>query len=289
MQNHKVLFEIVPPGRNTSDSFRANALEKIMESIAPAKGISFINLPEIVDENKWGKPFYRNIDACDFGLQIRDLTKKEVIVNKVVVHCNGISGFNDWISGASGRGVSGFVFVGGNFDITYPGPSVIDANRLAKLGGRNSIGNICIPSRPNEAKRMFEKTQSGASFFTTQVLFEPESAKKALNEYGYLCRLNGVKPAEVFLSFATVARRDELEFIKWLGAEVPADVEKSLLSDSAGISKRSMLLAESVWREVTGASGERDSDVPLGLNIEVIFLRNLQDCIELAESLDGPF
>ena len=60
----------------------------------------------------------------------------------------------------------------------YPGPSVSEANVIARhlmeaKGMHNLImGNICLPEKGSESKRVLFRTVAGAHFFTTQILFD---------------------------------------------------------------------------------------------------------------------
>ena len=87
----------------------------------------------------------------------------------------------------------------------YPGPSVSEANVVARhimeAKGMDNlmIGNICLPERRDEAKRMLFKTLAGAQFFTTQILFDSRQIIDILVEYNRLCLSAGVKPASVLL------------------------------------------------------------------------------------------
>jgi len=62
------------------------------------------------------------------------------------------------------------------------------------------FGNIFIPNRPEEAERLFAKTKSGCSLFTSQVLFEHDKAAHAINAYLKKCRQHKLNPIKFYLS-----------------------------------------------------------------------------------------
>src|SRR2546427_392747 len=160
------------------------------------------------------------------------------IVNKVVVHMDGMDDVTAWLRQAiEVDGLRNFILVGGSSSrVVYPGPDVVSANEglrwLAR--GREDIvcGNITIPERQREVERLLRKTRSGARFFTSQVLFEPEPISTVLSEYGEACAAEGLLPATVLLSFAPVADYEDVEFLVWLGATITPETEEALLAHS---------------------------------------------------------
>ncbi len=282
----QLLFEIVPPSKVSSDKHKEKVLQRVATAVSQIEKVDFINIPEIIDENRLGQPYYRNVPVEEFGEKTRDLTKKEVILNKVVVHCNGMSNFSEWLDSAVSSGFKNFVFVGGNSDVfSYPGPSVIKANKKAKEISGVRVGNIFIPSREKEAERLLEKTISGADFFTSQILFESSKVKNVLLEYGILCKEKGIQPAEIFLSFCPLSRLGQIDFLKWLGINFSEKTEKKIISSEEEIVSNSIEVVQDVWREIKEFKKEKNLSIVLGLNIEEIFLHNIENCIELASKL----
>jgi len=186
------------------------------------------------------------MDTRDFGVLLRNSTGKDVVANKVTVHCKGEEDFQNWLGQTVCRySIKNLVFVGGSdASRNYPGPTVVQANLKAKAWGGVSVGNICIPSRENEVERLIAKTLSGCSFFTTQILFEPDSIKKIIEEYDFACMEKRIKPAVFFLSFAPAGRIVDVEFFKWLGALIPPGVEKKLVENKQEIGSASVRLAK---------------------------------------------
>ncbi len=277
----ELMFEVVPPSRMTSEEYKEKISAKVAETVNSIKP-DFINVPEVIDENFRGEPYYRNVSVRGFAKKLNELTERKIIVNKVVVHCNGMKELAEWLDKSVNElKIKNFVFVGGNSGKThYPGPGVIQANKKAKTLFDARIGNIFIPSRKNEAQRLLKKTLSGADFFTSQLLFEAQKTKNVLLEYDALCKKKKVKPSKFFLSFAPVSSVNEIYFLRWLGVEIPIETEKIVFN-----SFNSIHVSEMIWREINSFSKEKNLSLSLGLNVEEIFLHNLEPASQLAASL----
>lgn len=286
-----VLFEMVPPAAE-----KAGAIDGALEEAAKVKDlVNGINLPEIHDESRNEArtvKFVRRIEPRQLGARIQREVGAEVIVNRCVVR--------DPDPGAWFReteeayGLHHVVMVGGeSSQIQYPGPNVVEAaERLGAAGVPTTLGGISIPSRAHEAERVRRKAKAGLTFFTTQVLFDPNDIVWLLQ------RLNGLE-ARMFLSFAPVSHPRDLEFLRWLGADIPADLDRYLLSgDSSGATvtsagapststqnyfERSLDLCRRILMDVFD---NLPPDPPLiGLNIEHINRRNFAPAVQMVEKL----
>lgn len=279
MQEHNIIAEVIPPSKSVSEAYINKIVDKIVNVISEMNGVSAINIPEIVEENHLGLPYYRNFDNRKFGLLLREKCSKDLIINTIVVH-KPKEYFKVWIDESINYGIRNFVFVGAKIkSINYPGIGVIEANSIAKAKNVG-IGNILIPERENEADRLANKTVSGCNFFTTQILFEPKKIIKILKDYSDKCSVSGLKPAKIFLSFAPVSSLEDITFIKWLGAEMQEATEKRL-RDAKNIESESIKIVVESLHEIFECVEKNEVNVPLGLNFEYLTLHNL----ELAKSL----
>ncbi len=268
-----IIFEAIPYARTASESYANKFIDKIADVIKEAP-ISMINIPEIVEENHLGLPYYRNADSRQFGLKLKEKCQKEIILNTVVVHHKSKDSFEKWLDESVSCGIGDYVFVGAKINsIKYSGPSVIEANSIAKSKNIN-FGNIFIPERANEAERLVSKTVSGCKFFTSQVLFEPENAINVINQYCLKCSQLNVKPSKFYLSFAPVSNIDDLAFLKWLGAEIKEKTERRLLS-AQNIQNESVKIVSEASSKIFGFFERAKFRVQLGLNVEYITLHNL--------------
>lgn len=280
-----VLFEMVPPPAE-----KAGALEAALEEASRVKTlVDGINLPEIHDEARNETrtvKFVPRVEPRHLAGRIQREVGIEAIVNRCVVYdADPVQWFRET---GERHGIHHVVMVGGESSgIQYPGPSVMEAAAQVRTAGLNSaLGGISIPSRANESARVRRKVEAGLSFFTTQVLFDPNDIVWLLQQ------LNGLE-ARIFLSFAPVSHPRDLEFLRWLGADIPADLDQFLLGGgsndgaasghSSGCFGHSLDLCRRILMDVFD---NLPPDPPLiGLNIEHINKRNFGAAVEMVEKL----
>jgi 5,10-methylenetetrahydrofolate reductase len=280
-------FEMVPPPLG-----KPEALDSAMAEIAKIKGLAdAINLPEIHDESRGGDRTFKFVERIEpriLGAKIRKEFDLEAVLNRCVVYqADQVR----WIRETKDKfGISNFILVGGESrEIKYRGPSVLETARGVRAAGlQATLGGISIPSRAHEVDRIRRKVAEGLCFFTTQVLFDS-------NDIVWLIqRLNGLE-ARIFLSFAPVSHHRDIEFLRWLGADVPADLDRFLISKPAG--ETSSHHAEEAFERCLNLAQRILMDVfdnlppdppPLGINIEHINRRNLNFAVRMLDKL-GKF
>lgn len=283
-----LFFEPVPPSARATPPRASAHRREVVDRLTGIGRLDAVDVPELVDENHDGRPYYRSGDVRPFARQLASELSREVIVNKVVAHLPA-DALERWARETVERGLHHVVLVGGSSRfIPYPGPPVTEADRicapiLADAGGH--LGNIAIPQRTGEAHRMLQKTRAGASFFTTQIVFDSETTRRMVREYDRLCRQATVAPAAVLVSVAPVTDEGDAEFVRWLGADIPESAERDLLGgEEAGAGSRSIDHALEVWRQVLAGGAADGVGVPLGVNVEQISQRHLATAVEMARA-----
>lgn len=278
-------FEMVPPPAE-----KPEALKSAMAEFARIKDLAdAINLPEIVNESRGGDRTFKFVERIEprlLGAKIRKELGLEVVINRCVVYQADQA---RWIRETQERfDISNLILVGGESSVSqYPGPSVIETAREIRAAGLPvALGGISIPSRANEVDRIRRKVAEGLCFFTTQVLFDS-------NDIVWLIqRLNGLE-ARIFLSFAPVSHHRDIEFLRWLGADVPVDLDRFLLSnktsgeisshDAEEAFERCLNLAQRILMDVF--DNLPPDPPPIGINIEHINRRNLGFAVRMLEKL----
>lgn len=281
-------FEMVPPVAD-----KPEVLDSMMSEVARIQNLAdAINLPEIHDESRGGERTFKFVERVEprvLGKAIREKFNIDVVINRCVVYePDQVRWFQETEKKFD---VHNFILVGGeSSQIKYSGPSVVQAAREVRGAGLAlSLGGISIPSRAHEVDRIRRKVSEGLTFFTTQVLFDS-------NDIVWLIqRLNGLE-ARIFLSFAPVSHHRDIEFLRWLGVDVPADLDRFLINRTSGDNtpahtsedalERCLNLAQRILMDVF--DNLPPDPPPLGINIEHINRRNFSSAVKMLDKL-GTF
>ena len=274
-----LFFEPVPPPARAPPDVAEARLRSVGALLGSVPRLDAVNVPELVDENHEGQPYYRTGDPRVFARGLGEILGCDAVVNKIVAHLDPPR-LRTWAEETARSGLRHLVLVGGSSRyIPYPGPSVAEADEivgpiLAEHDGR--LGNVAIPQRTGEGHRMLAKTRAGARFFTTQLVFDPGSVLRLLREYDQWCRRANVVPATVLLSVAPLADEADVDFARWFGAEIPESAERAILAGAESDAvARSIDRALAVWEEVERVVDGEAIEVPLGVNVEQISARHL--------------
>jgi 5,10-methylenetetrahydrofolate reductase len=281
-----LFFEPVPPSARSTEARLEQQFAATAALLEGVGRVDVIDVPELVDENHDGRPYYRSANVRTFAVRLAKAVGAEPVVNKVVAHLASAEAARSWAEETVARGVRSFVLVGGSSRyIPYPGPAVAEANRLCRPAAEAAggvLGNIAIPQRTGEAHRMLAKTRAGARFFTTQIAFDAAAPSRLLRDYDLLCRQAGLPPAAVLVSVAPLADEADVQFVRWLGADVPESTERAILNgDETGAARRSVTHALALWNEVRQSVAADSLEVPIGVNVEQLSQRHLGSAGEM--------
>ena len=283
-----VAYEILPPREKdgTLNSYAAN-----ISSLLSQTHIDAINIPEVRDEVARGeRPIKNQIRAepREFGRLLQDIVGIEAIINRVVVHQDLEKEMN-WLEETNSKyEIENLITVGGESrSIEYPGPSVNQA--LAAISKNQNLdllcGGISIPSRDKESLRLIEKSENGSEFFTTQVLYDSSKIIKMISHYQKRCDELDTFPRRLLLSFAPVSSEKNIDFLKWLGVDIPKETENFLRDDTRKMSDRSMQITVNILNQTLKYLNDNKIVVPIGLNVEHIMSYNFQASIEMLQEL----
>ena len=277
-----VIYEVIPPRLGAEGE-----LESRLEVVREVAGIAdAINIPEIHPETSRGPRPGRLPERMEprlFAQAIRETCGTETVVNRVTVHVPEAEQ-RRWLREVYQQyGIRNLILVGGESpDVKYPGPSVVEMASLVQEEGLPLLlGGITIPDRPNEVERVLEKRQRGICFFTTQVLLDSRAAVELIRG------LDG-REARIVLSFTPLSHPRDLDFLKWLGVEVPAGLAAEIRqqTDPAEAVEKSFALARQILREVFENLPPRPP--ALGLQVERITKRNSSAALRMLTEL-GTF
>lgn len=279
-----ILFEALPPQVESTDEQWQDHLH-LLDPLKHA-GLVGVNVPEIVNGH------YTTVEPRSFASALQRRLGVRAILNRITVH-HPLPALKAWASETRlGHGIHDLVAVGGERSTeAYPGASVLEALQglrpgIAKAGGH--LGVITIPTRRradlDEPQRLLRKQDAGADFAVSQILCEPRAAA-ALQADLAKASPAGRKPLTLFWSLAPVARKRDLDFLEWLGVDVPLAVRKDLLGVAAERRvARSHELNLAIARRLLEAA-EAGESAPIGFCVEHVMLSNIEAGIGLVDEL----
>jgi len=181
------------------------------------------------------------------------------------------------------------VFVGNSSSAQKVDVSMRKAFDLRKTNAKSMpVGGVAIPERHfmkgDEHERMFNKIQSGVSYFTTQAVYDVEASKNMLSDYYYYSKANNLEMAPVMMTFSPCGSKKTMEFMKWLGIHFPKWLKNDLLhsSDFLGESTETCMRT---FKELLNFSLHKG--IPVGCNIESVSVRKdeIDASVELLENM----
>ena len=286
-----VSYEILPPREKDGT---LNSYAETISSLLSQTHIDAINIPEVRDEEGRGSRPVKNLvraEPREFGRLLQDIVGIETIINRVVVH-RPIEEQMRWFEETNKiYEIENVIIVGGETgSIDYPGPSVNEALNQINIdfnlkGGDIFCGGITIPSRKNESEKVIKKSKNGSEFFTTQVLYDSTQMTKMISRYEKRCKKLDTFPRRILLSFAPVSSKRNIEFLKWLGVEIPDNTEQYLIGRPGSMTDRSLDVAIEVLNDTLNFIIENKLAVPIGLNVEHIMSYNFQASVEMLQEL----
>ena len=287
-------LEAVPPPTAQGEAGIEAVLEKVA-AVHEAVRLDGVNIPEIREESSKSdkgerlKPFDPRVEPRRLALRIRERFGIECMINRVVVHLDAARQA-DWFRETWEEfGVRQFVLVGGEKSgERYPGPSVPEANRLLREvidDPALRIGNICIPTRANEARRMARKLETGIDFFTSQIIYHPEEVTGLLDELADT-PLPGEPPC-LLLTLCPVKSARNIRFLHWLGVSISQELESWLTQERDGVSARSIQQIEGAWRVISEHRLRTGCRFPAGVSIAPIGKIPNEMTVGLARSIVG--
>ncbi|MFD5248080.1 methylenetetrahydrofolate reductase [Amycolatopsis sp. NPDC058340] len=286
-----LLFAVTPP-RLTVSPERAQEIAD-----ATRKRLSRLNLDGLVlydiddesDRNPEERPFpfLPTIDPATFLARHLAEWHTPVVVYRTVGKYRE-SDLRSWLDTQdASRALT--VFVGASSREKPSATSLVRAQELrAETRPDLLLGGVAIPERHTrrgeEHLRLIAKQEAGCSFFVTQVVYDVNAAKDLVSDYRYECAALGLRPVPIVFTFSVCGSSKTLEFLQWLGVDVPRWIQNDLRHADDTL-QESYDQALTTARELVGFC--RRKDVPFGINVESVSIRaaEIEASVALAEAL----
>ncbi len=286
-----LLFAVTPPRRATSPERAQEIADVMIERLRPL-GLDGLVLYDIDDESDRNSqerpfPFLPTMDPADYlGRHLSGWTIPTVVYRVVGKYTE--PGLRSWLGAQDPDRVSS-VFVGASSPGKEVTMSLAQAQRMrAQVRPDLLLGAVAIPERHtrrgDEHLRLLAKQDAGCSFFVTQVVYDVNAAKDLVSDYHYECLARDVTTVPVVFTFSVVGSMKSLEFLEWLGVDVPRWIRNELLhAQDPLVASHDQVLATAL--DLMAYC--RRLGVPFGINVESVSIRRaeIEQSVSLAARL----
>jgi hypothetical protein len=283
-----LLFSITPPKRATTEERIKEIAEVTLDRLAALDldGLILYDIDDESDRNPENRPFpyLPTMDPARYHADHLTGWRLPTIIYRCVGKYSEQE-LRDWMTGVDEQVLG--VFVGPSSGGKTVRTSLRRAQELrAEARPDLPLGAVVIGERPDEHLRMLAKQERGASFFVSQVVYHLNETKNLLSDYFYECRARGVAPRTVIFTLSLCGSLKTLEFVRWLGVDVPRWLENSIrhAEDPLAESYRQCLALARDLIDFCEHMG-----LPYGFNIESVSIRKaeIQASTELAAEVAG--
>lgn len=286
-----LLYGLTPPRETTSPDDAAVIAEAALARIRSVQvdGLVLYDVDAEADRSVTPRPFpfMPMMDPAVFLDRHLTSWSGPVVVYRAVGKYTGDE-LDDWMSTADRDRVL-TVLVGAASRQQAVRTSLSDAyRRHAALPSAPRLGGVVIAERHVTARaehaRMLRKQDAGCEFFVSQVCYDLDHTRNLLSDYAYGCRDRGEEPRPVVLTLAPCGSTRTLEFMAWLGIDVPdwlrTEIDRS--DDPLSVSFEQCLVNARALIAFCRRLG-----LPFGINVESLTNRRLEidASVELARQV----
>jgi hypothetical protein len=290
-QGEFVLFAVTPPRRSTPAERLPGIAQATVDRLSHLD-LDGLILYDIDDESSRTPverpfPFSPTVDPSEYRADHLQSWRTPVIVYRAVGKYQR-EDMRSWIA-EQDPALTLTVMVGAASSGAMPTVSLADAQAMrAELNPDLLLGGVAIPERhsrrENEHLRLIAKQQGGCRFFVTQVVYDLNAAKNLVSDYRYECEARGLDPVPIVFTFSVCGSMKTLEFLRWLGVDVPRWIENDLRHATNPLAAS---LEQAATTAVELIDYCRRLGVPFALNVESVSIRReeIEASVELVAQL----
>lgn len=286
-----LLFALTPPRAATERERVQQIADATVARLRPLDldGLILYDIDDEVARNpaKRPFPFSATLDPADYLASHFTRWPTPVIVYRAVGKY-APSDLRKWLGDQDPAQVM-TVLVGAASSKAHGLTSLAQAHALRREANPDlSVGGVAIPERhsrrDDEHLRLLAKQDEGCRFFVTQVVYDVNAAKNLVSDYHYECAARGRKPVPIVFTFSVCGSMRTLDFLRWLGIDVPRWIENDLRHATDTL-EASYQLAITTASELMAYC--RRLGVPFGINVESVSIRReeIEASVRLAQQL----
>lgn len=275
-----ITYAITPPKKANSPEKISEISQRHVERIKniDIDGLIIYDIQDEADRLKDERPFpfFETVDPAIYN---RDYLKN-LDVEKIIYRCVGKYTADELKEsiGYDAEEDKFSVFVGAASKQQEVKLRLSEAYNLKEsLDGNLTLGGIVIPERhtkyEDEHMKIVNKSKKGCKFFVSQVIYNVEASKNLLSDYFYYCEDNNIEMVPILFTITPCGSTKTLEFMKWLGINIPKWLENDLIH-SEDILDKSIALSKSIFEELLDFALEKG--IPIGCNVESLSIRKVE-------------
>lgn len=273
-------YGLTPPKANHTPEKISEIAEKQIERIRDL-AIDGLLVYDIQDEaDRIGDerpfPFLQTVDSTVYA----NTYLQELQIPKIIYRCVGKyskSEMAEWVT-AENEQDKFSVFVGAASKNQQVHLSLPEAYQMcAELTPDLLLGGVLIPERHSkyhdEHLRMIDKMNKGCRYFISQAVYNVETTKNVLSDYYYYCQTHQADMVPILINITPCGSVKTLEFMKWLGVNIPKWLENDLMN-SQDILEQSVTLSKQIFEELLDFAVRKG--IPLGCSVESVSTRKVE-------------
>ncbi|MDP1876391.1 MAG: methylenetetrahydrofolate reductase [Actinomycetota bacterium] len=279
-QGDVLLFALTPPRASTCAEKAQEIADITLERLRllDVDGLVLYDIDDEVDRNPEERPFpfLPTMDPADYLDRHLSAWQRPVVVYRATAKY-AEKELRDWV-GSQDTEKRLSVFVGPSSRDKQVVTTLRRAQEIrAEVNPALLLGAVAIPERHtrkgDEHLRLIAKQEAGCSYFVTQVVYDVNAAKNMVSDYAYECHARALDPVPIIFTSTVCGSMKTLEFLRWLGVDVPRWIENDLRHADSAI-EASIEQAESTLVELMFYC--RRLGTPFGINIESVSIRRLE-------------
>jgi hypothetical protein len=288
-----LLFALTPPRRSASAEKRqeiADVTAKRLQAL-DLDGLVLYDIDDESDRNPEERPFpfLPTMDPAEYlSGNLNDWDVPVVVYRAVGKYAE--PHLRSWLHAQEPDRVLS-VFVGPSSRDKPVATSLARAQALrSEINPDLLLGGVAIPERHTrngeEHLRLLAKQSAGCAFFVTQVVYDVNAAKNLVSDYRYECAGRGQDPVPIVFTFSVCGSTKTLEFLRWLGVDVPRWIQNDLRHADDTLDASFEQALANALELMTYC---RRLGVPFGLNVESVSNRRteIEACVNLAARLQA--
>ncbi|MDQ6642013.1 MAG: methylenetetrahydrofolate reductase [Actinomycetota bacterium] len=275
-----LLFGLTPPRHSVASEEAQRIADVTLDRLAGID-LDALLLYDIVDEPERTSverpfPFLPTLDPADYVARHLGAWAGSIVIYRCVGKYSEIE-LDTWLHKQDSDRISA-VFVGAASREMQVQTTLPQAHALWRRSRPEVLlGGIAIPerhtTRADEHDRLVAKADRGCSFFVTQVVYDAQAARNLVSDYYYACHDRGIQPAPVIFTLSVCGSLKTLEFLRWLGVDVPRWMENSLRHSHDTLAASSQQCLATAY-DLAGFC--ITLGMPFGFNVESVSIRKAE-------------